>query len=212
MLLLHRLKKWATANKPAIPNEPTEQARGTFANEFADYLAAKTMVSNDYIKAALAFLGVGIAVNAVKKPQDLRGKQLPLSLRNNNPGALMYTGAGIDWQGRVKSTENNVYRFSDLFYGTRALAKTLHTYYFTHELRTLYQIFKRYAPFGHGGNNPNVYAEIVASKIGVKPNDHLAWNRSTVKNLIYAIADIESGINAKQYLSDTIVSKAILAI
>lgn len=169
------------------------------------------MKNDSYIKAALAFLGVGIAVKASAPAPDLRNKQLPLSLRNNNPGALMYTGAGIDWQGRVKSTDNNVYRFKDVFYGTRALAKTLNTYYFTHELRTLYQIFRRYAPFGHGANNPDTYAEVVASKLRIKPNDTLQWNQTTLKKLIYAIADVESGKNSRNYIPRAIVDKAIRA-
>lgn len=168
------------------------------------------MINSDYIKAALAFLGVAVASKAVAPVPDYRGQPLPLSLRNNNPGALLYSGKGDNWQGRVKSTEPGVYRFKNMAYGTRAMIIVLRSYYFSHGLRTLNDIFNRYAPYGHGTNNPAAYAMTIANEMGITPNERIDWNKSTVKALVYGITGVESGKNADKYLPVTTFEKAYL--
>lgn len=172
-----------------------------------DYNKLKQAMKDIY-KALLIIAGLFVAKKAVAPIPDYRGQNLPLSLRNNNPGALMFTGQGIAWRGRTDTVDPNIYRFKNMVYGTRALIKVLNTYYNVHELQTLRDIFTRYAPYGHGNNNPIAYAGSVAMRLNKTIDSKLTWNRDTIKAIVYAITRIESGLDPEKYLPAHVFNEA----
>ena len=74
----------------------------------------------------------------------------------NNPMAIIQNPPD-NWQGLVGSV-NGKLKFSSMAYGVRAGVINLYNGYFAKGNNTLLGIFKVYAPEGHGGNNPKIYA------------------------------------------------------
>lgn len=73
-----------------------------------------------------------------------------------------------NWQGLTGKTSSGILIFSSPYYGTRAGIINMFN-----NLRnvTYYDFFNKYAPAGHGNNNPTLYAQQVASEVGVLPTD-----------------------------------------
>jgi hypothetical protein len=93
-----------------------------------------------------------------------------LAQRNNNPGNLMYAGQA----GAVPApaTFGTFAKFSTVELGWQALYRQIQL-----DARrglTLQQFFQKYAPAGHGGNDPAGYAQFVAARVGAKVSDPLA--------------------------------------
>lgn len=115
-----------------------------------------------------------------------KGKSLTEKLLN--PMALTGDDA---WRGKVDKHGIFVV-FNNLELGIRAGMKNLRNGYFNRGVNTLYEIFKRYAPEGHGRNNPKSYAETVAGRMGVSPSQVLDWNTHG-PSLSYQIHRVEAG-------------------
>jgi hypothetical protein len=154
--------------------------------------------------ALLTIIGVAMTTRKANAPsgnvKDYRSLTgAPVGVRSNNPGNLIGGGA---WQGMVGTNASGINIFSTWHYGIRAMIKTLHSYYYNHGLQTLRDIFHRYAPYGHGGNNPDQYAENVAAWIGIGPDQPLTWHRDPIKELAKAIHRQENSSNYAHLLTD----------
>lgn len=110
-----------------------------------------------------------------------------------NPMALIQNPPD-EWDG-LKGHVNGKLQFKEMKYGVRAGVKNLKNSYFGKGLNTtsLITLFKKYAPSGHGSNNPTNYATFVANQIGVKITDKLTWDKYG-KQIARAIINMETGI------------------
>ena len=123
-----------------------------------------------------------------------KNKKGTSGIKNNNPGNLMdlpyYNHTG---KFRVRG-------FNSLDEGYEALFNQLNRYIngetFGKPIDTLDEIFKRYAPKGHGNNNPDIYAKNVSEWTGIGRNQIIdPNNESMMKNLVAAITRMEHGID-----------------
>ena len=119
-----------------------------------------------------------------------------LSQRSNNPGALFWDGS-TNWQGldTSKTKKGQIIYFTSVDYGVRAQCMTLKNYSKKHGINTLNALTARYAPLGHGDNNPVAYAQTLASYIGIEPTDtfNLDANRELLAAVAYFIHRVEAG-------------------
>ena len=110
-----------------------------------------------------------------------------------NPMALIQNPPD-DWDG-LNGDVNGKLKFKEMKYGVRAGVKNLKNTYFGKGLTStsLIKLFKKYAPSGHGSNDPNNYASFVANQIGVKTTDQLTWDKYG-KQIARSIINMETGI------------------
>lgn len=112
--------------------------------------------------------------------------QMPLGIRQNNPGNLR--PSGDSWQGMTGS-KNGYLVFSTAFYGLRALAKNLATYRSKYGLNTIRGIITRWAPSNE--NDTQAYIASVSEQTGVGPDVPLMVGQ--YRPLIEAIIIHENG-------------------
>jgi len=170
----------------------------------------KTLEMKDLEKIALALGLLALLPKRASAPDVMRSylgqSGLPLGIRNNNPGNLI---GAEKWQGLAReNTAPDFYQFKAWFWGLRALLKTLKTYYHRHGLNTLYKVFDRYAPAGHGGNDPKAYAEQVGHMAGLDPGRPFSWDYSTIAGIVRGIVRIENGPGAENYLFENDILQA----
>lgn len=115
------------------------------------------------------------------------------ALPYKNPMALIQKSPD-DWDG-LDGHDNGRLKFKEMKYGVRAGVKNLKNTYFSKGkgVTTLIDLFKKYAPSGHGANNPSNYSNFVANKIGVEVSDKLTWDKYG-KKISKAIINFETGI------------------
>lgn len=125
------------------------------------------------------------------------------NFRNNNPGNLE---TGEQWAGLMPPPQMNADQraeprfcvFVNAMMGFRALAKTLRTYRYTHDLDTISKIIEHYAPPVE--NVTDAYVAHVALETGIDPDARLDLNDpKTLTALCRAITVRES---AGQWLFD----------
>lgn len=84
---------------------------------------------------------------------------------HNNPGNIM----DIEYYKQTKLFR--LQQYPKMQEGWIALANLLKsTLYLGNIHNTFYDIFRKYAPSSHGGNNPDLYAKLVAEKLGLDPS------------------------------------------
>jgi len=110
--------------------------------------------------------------------------------RNKNPLNVRYSPAN-DWIGQV-GNDGAFCTFDSFENGLRAAVKILSKYYTDYNLQTVGQILARFAPFGDG-NNPERYAQTVASLTGLGPAERVDSLVKAAK-LVKAMAYVESRI------------------
>ncbi len=109
----------------------------------------------------------------VMKPLPMQAPSTSqLTVRLKNPMAL--TGNDT-WVGKT-GKEGIFVVFSSVEYGIRAGMKNLRNGYFNLGIDTLNKIFLKYAPYGHGNNNPAGYAGNVSLWTGVGVDQKLSWD------------------------------------
>ena len=115
------------------------------------------------------------------------------ALPYKNPMALIQKKPN-NWDGLI-GHDNGRLKFKEMKYGVRAGVKNLKNTYFANGMgtTTLLDLFKKYAPSGHGANNPSTYANFVANNIGVKVTDKLTWDKYG-KKISKSIINFETGI------------------
>jgi hypothetical protein len=88
---------------------------------------------------------------------------------NNNPGNIRLSRTA--WQGEVPGSDPAFVTFGEPQDGIRAMARVLLNYQRVHGLRTVEAIISRWAPSEE--NNTAAYAEDVAKRMGVQPEDRI---------------------------------------
>ena len=145
------------------------------------------------MKKLLSFLlGAVLLVGCVEAAADPRG------IRTNNPGNVVKTP--IDWQGEVECSDKMNECFSSPYYGIRAMAKVLHTYYYKHGLTTIRQIMARFSEFEGAASG-------VARLAGIGVDRTLDFDSvGVLSTLIKAIIIQENGVNP---YSDELIEQVI---
>ena len=136
----------------------------------------------------------------------------PRGVRNRNPGNLKW---GENWQGLVDekiATDATFCQFTEPVYGIRAMVKLLDNYRDKHGLQTVEDIINRWAPPVE--NATNIYAEFVASRLGVTVGAHIDTRDTlTMRALVAAIIRFENGTGNLPTIStwypDAVLDRAI---
>ncbi len=108
----------------------------------------------------------------------------PATVRSNNPGAIMPGGQMASYPNPQA--------------GATALDSLLTRAYTPQQgIATLTQLFSKYAPAGHGNNNPQAYAATVGQRLGIGPNDPIDTTDPQFRAaLMNEIARVEGGQGA----------------
>lgn len=115
-------------------------------------------------------------------------KDLPRSVRNNNPGNLE---KGNKWFGESRVCHDKRFEcFETPEWGARALIITLTTYYNDHNLRTVLDIIHRWAPPNE--NNTRAYLHFIEQRVGMSPY-YVITDMLDIINLAIAISEYEAG-------------------
>jgi hypothetical protein len=131
---------------------------------------------------------------------------LPIGLRNNNPGNLRPTGER--WQG-MTGTAGGFMKFDTMQNGVRAFFVELHTD-MTRGKNTLRKRVGEYAPPTE--NNTASYLNQMVQLTGFKPDDILPSTREAAVKLFKAHARIENGARAAAMIPDAIIMQGIDAM
>ncbi len=130
-------------------------------------------------------------------------KQLPRSVRNNNPGNLDHNPKN-KWLGILpfekRSPEQKAEKRFEIFespvYGFRAIAILLQTYQDKHKLDTVRKIINRWAPPVE--NQTDAYVNAVARAVKVRADDLIDVHQyDYMRPLVEAIAVHETGAGYK---------------
>lgn len=120
----------------------------------------------------------------------------PRGIRNNNPGNLKKLGNWRDWRGvapDTDQTDSTFIKFTEPFYGIRALARTLWNYQARYNLFSVKEMISRWAPSTE--NKTTDYIKHAAQVLGVGVNDpvNLATDLDAHKKLVAVIIQHENG-------------------
>lgn len=120
-----------------------------------------------------------------------------LGIRNNNPGNIVRV-KGVVWEGQSAKQGGRFVKFDNPVYGIRAICRTLIVYADARKARdgsridTVQEVIERWAPPHE--NETNLYAEHIASRLGVRPDEILAIKApDTMRDLIKSIILHECG-------------------
>lgn len=133
----------------------------------------------------------------------LNRTDLPLGLRNNNPGNIRVTSD--QWQGMIGSDQGFV-TFQDVSYGIRAMVIILKNY-INNGYNTITKIISRYAPSSE--NNTQVYINNVVSWTGWKADETLSGDYNTLFTLIRAMLRQEIGSSAASLVTAQDIAQGI---
>jgi hypothetical protein len=125
---------------------------------------------------------------------------------DNNPGNLTgppYWGA---YEGKFNWTPTSFLIFPTYEAGMRAIPPFLKNPHGRYLNKTIRDAFRTYAPKGHGGNQPDKYAEEVARKIGKDPDGTFIRDlgREEMKAMAQGIKDVEGTIPGKEFTLATL--------
>lgn len=120
---------------------------------------------------------------------------LPLGMRNNNPGNLRPDGVS-NWQGLIGiDSKNNFLRFGAFAWGVRALIKQIRDADLgRHGIRSIRSLIEKYSPV-NDNSRPIVesYIKYLISHTGFTAGNIPDTSKDTVKKLVTGIADHENG-------------------
>ena len=129
-----------------------------------------------------------------------RGSSQPRGVRNNNPGNIIDSPFARSQPG-YQGSDGTFARFANPDQGRAAAENLLSggTYHNLGQTRGLQGIFERYAPAGHGDNNPTAYAARVARQLGVDPRAPINTRDPRTRRQLYnAIHGVENGVAPTQ--------------
>lgn len=133
---------------------------------------------------------------------------LPLGLRNNNPGDLR-ASFSIPWMGQ-NGSDSGFCTFTDTSYGLRALAVDLTNKITSDGLNTISLIINKYAPPSE--NDTTTYINSVSGYTGWDSNTPIDLNNVNLGILMRAIMNVELGTGFSSMLSDDEIQQGIAMI
>lgn len=132
----------------------------------------------------------------------LNRQDLPLGLRNNNPGNLV---SGINWQGLIGSNAGFCV-FENIAYGIRAMGTDIRTD-INKGQNTIRKLITEYAPPSQ--NNTAAYIAAVVSYSGISADQPLQVDQDTLRRLIRAMMNVENGVNYSAMITDQDIIEGI---
>lgn len=111
-------------------------------------------------------------------------------ISNCNPLNLRHS-ASNHWLGELEPIRGFC-RFENMTLGFRAALLTMRTYLLSHRLNTIEKIINRWAPPADG-NDTEHYIRWVCHRVGVGGRDCLWWGDTRLREIIWAMALMESG-------------------
>lgn len=144
----------------------------------------------------------------------LNRTDLPIGIRNNNPGNLVYTT--IAWEGKISYANNRDWagtptnivkkfeQFKELRYGIRALMRDIYSDY-RKGLTTVKALITEFAP--HFENNTDSYINTVVNSIGGNIIGELTQDKMIA--LCKAIILVENGPGYTSYITNQDYQDAI---
>lgn len=138
--------------------------------------------------------------------KDFRNRSdLPLGLRNNNPGNVRPVPGG--WQGQV-GVNRGFAVFPNVVLGIRAMAMDLLKDYYIDRQQTLQSLISEYAPPSE--NKTSSYVAAVSRLLNFPANTVYPMNRGTLKRLLVAMCTVEIGaVQVRRHLSEEDFNQAI---
>lgn len=146
------------------------------------------------VAIAAVLLLIATPTQAASMESYLNEKGLPVGISQNNPLNIRRTKTV--WIGQTSAKKPFV-EFSFLVYGTRAGIKNLRSIY-NRGNNTVKEIINIWAP-ASDGNKPDIYANIVASEMGIGPDQYFEFNKTNIKNMVFAMCRVEQGKNYITY-------------
>lgn len=133
---------------------------------------------------------LGSAVNSATESVANFATNLSGKTIRNNPGNIM------DLDYYKKTGKFKLKEYSSLEEGYAALFKLLSGkgYIGSNNHNTIRTIFPKYAPKGHGNNDPKIYSENVSNWTGIDQDKKLTADENTLKKLVKAITRQEHGV------------------
>ena len=131
---------------------------------------------------------------------------LPIGLRNNNPGDIR---PGDAWQGMI-GTNGGFVVFQDISWGIRALATRLLNKIEKGE-NTIRAIVNVYAPATDKNDVPAYIADVSADT-GLGPDQVIPEDQGTIHNLVRAFMNHELGSNYSALVTDDDIDQGISMI
>lgn len=124
-------------------------------------------------------------------------------IRNNNPLNIRYSEAN-NWRGKLLSSMRNDKDFEEFIsmdYGFLAALNLIgNTYMYRHHLCTPSAIIARFAPASE--NNTDGYIKTVCRMTGLGGEERLSNHDTKLRELVWAMAQVESGKEVEQYRAD----------
>lgn len=181
-------------------NGVSDSVNGNVPNTATNPISSQTMDKPVYTPPVLNFptgdTSVSSGVFENNQYEVLKTDGNALTERSNNPGAIFWDGS-TPWQGLNKklTKSGQIIYFDTVDYGVRAQCMTLKNYSKKHGIYTLNSLTARYAPLGHGNNNPIAYAQTLAAYLGIEPTDKFDLNadRNLLAGVAYFIHRVEAG-------------------
>ena len=119
-------------------------------------------------------------------------KKLPRGIKNCNPGNLVISK--IPWNGKVPkkdNTDGHFEQFVSMEHGIRAMIMDLRGDIVKDGLDTIEKLIYEYAPKFE--NNTEAYIKVVEKRTGIKRDEKLITDKSTMFKLVEAISFHENG-------------------
>jgi len=117
----------------------------------------------------------------------------PVGITNNNPGNI-WNDPSIKFTGEITPAGATWKKFISMPYGYRALMRNLQAY-IGQGTDTLPKITAKWAPAGHGDNDPVKYAKDVSEMTGIPQGTRIAANDyASLVKIAAAMALIEQGV------------------
>lgn len=137
----------------------------------------------------------------------LNRPELPLGLRNNNPGNLRPLSKGT-WVGEIEADrKNNFSRFKDISFGIRAMATDLIGDIAKDGMNTLRKLIYSYAPPSE--NNTEAYLRSVSQATGLAPDARIPMNTETIKKIMRAQMNVELGAKYSKMITDADIAAGV---
>lgn len=114
-----------------------------------------------------------------------------VSYQNNNPGNLIYVG-----QSGAVLGAGGFAKFPDYQTGLQAMYNLIS--YYANQGFSLNQMMAKWAPFGDGNNNPVLYAQTIASQVGIDPDTPISGAVPGVlgSSSVYTLDSVTNDLNA----------------
>ena len=122
-------------------------------------------------------------------------------LRNNNPLNIRFSEAN-HWKGKLlPNTDGEFEQFVSMDYGFLAALHLIENYILLFGCNTLNKILSRWAP-PQDGNDTDHYIQQVCAYTGIGGNEPLSNFDPRLKNVLMAMAIVESGHDARYHKAD----------